>query len=73
MKRKVLFLCTKNSARSQMAEVILNHRGADNFIVFSTGSEPADEINPFAMDLLTNIGFDMKGKCPKSVNEYINE
>ncbi len=73
MKKKVLFLCTKNSARSQMAEAVLNYRGRDNFIAYSAGSQPAEEIHPFALELLTKIGFDMAGKKPKSMNLYANE
>lgn len=73
MKRKVLFLCTKNSARSQMAEVILNYRGGDSFIAYSSGSNPAKEIHSLAFKVLTNAGFDMAGKRPKSIEEYENE
>lgn len=72
MKRKVLFLCTKNSARSQMAESILNYRGSDNFIAYSAGSNPANEIHPLTFKALTYAGFDMTGKRPKSMQEYIN-
>lgn len=73
MKRKVLFLCTKNSARSQMAEVILNYRGNDRFNAYSAGSNPASEINPFAVKVLANAGFDLLNKRPRSMDEYIND
>lgn len=73
MRKKVLFLCTGNSARSQMAEAVLNHRGSDNFIAYSAGSNPANEIHPLAFKVLSHTGFDMTGKRPKSMEEYINE
>ena len=73
MKRKVLFLCTKNSARSQMAEAILIHRGSANFIAYSAGSNPAQAIHPFALEVLGNAGFDMSEKNPKPMDEYIGE
>lgn len=72
MKRKVLFLCTKNSARSQMAEAILNYRGRDNFIAYSAGSNLGNEIHPLASKVIANAGFDMAGKRPKLMEEYIN-
>lgn len=73
MKRKVLFLCTKNSARSQMAKAVLNFRGSNNFIAYSAGSNPANEIHPLAVKVLTKSGFDMTNKGPKSMEKYINE
>jgi arsenate reductase len=72
MKRKVLFLCTSNSARSQMAEAILNHRGGDRFTAYSAGSEPADKIHPLALKAMTDAGIDISGKRTKSMNEFIN-
>ena len=69
-KRKVLFLCLKNSARSQMAEAVLNRRDPDRFIAYSAGSEAAEEIHPFAYALLTSTGFDMTGKAPKNMEAF---
>ena len=73
MKRKVLFLCTSNSARSQMAEAILNYRGGDRFVALSAGSEPTEEIHPLAVKVLSDAGYDMSGKSPKSLQKFIHE
>ena len=73
MNRKVLFLCTSNSARSQMAEALLNHIGAGTFDAFSAGSDPAAEIHPMAVKVLEAAGFSMVGKKPKPLQEYIHE
>ena len=72
MKRNVLFLCTSNSARSQMAEAILNHRGGDRFTAFSAGSEPADQIHPLALQTMTNAGYKVEDQKPKFMREFID-
>lgn len=73
MKYKVLFLCAKNSARSQMAEAILNYKANDKFVAYSAGSQPADQIHPLASAVLTESGYDMTGKHPRSTDEYSGE
>jgi protein-tyrosine-phosphatase len=70
MKRTVLFLCIQNSARSQMAEAILNYRGGDRFQAFSAGVRPAGEVHPLAVRAMTEAGYDMSGKHPKHMNEF---
>jgi arsenate reductase len=67
----VLFLCTGNSARSIMAEVILNRAGQGNFRGFSAGSQPKGQVHPYALDLLHKLHFDVSGLRSKSWSEFI--
>lgn len=62
----VLFLCTGNSARSIMAEGLLNHVGKGRFKAFSAGSKPATEPNHFALEQLEKAGCDTRGLTSKS-------
>ena len=64
---RVLFLCTGNSARSQMAEVLLNHAGAGRFEADSAGTEPAARVNPGAIEALGATGIEWRGHPPRSV------
>src|ERR1700758_404307 len=66
----VLFLCTGNSARSIMAEVILNRAGLGKFRAFSAGSQPKGEVHPYALDLLRRMNFDVRGLRSKSWSEF---
>ncbi|WP_027883380.1 arsenate reductase ArsC [Meiothermus rufus] len=71
MKRKLsgLFLCTHNSARSQMAEALLRHYAAEHFQVHSAGLHPS-EIHPYARQVLAERGLDIEGQYAKSLMGY---
>lgn len=66
---KVLFLCTGNSARSIFAEAILRKEAGDRFEVFSAGTKPKSELNPFALEVLKQNGHDISRLRAKSVTE----
>ena len=66
----VLFLCTGNSARSIMAEAILQREGLGKFNAFSAGSHPKGEVHPYALDLLKNLNHSTKSFRSKDWNEY---
>lgn len=64
----MLFLCTGNSARSQMAETILNRKGGDRFAAESAGSQPAARVNPLAVETLDRHGFFWTGHPPRGLD-----
>lgn len=72
MRAKVLFLCTGNSCRSQMAEGLLRYKAGDCFEVASAGTNP-HAIHPLAVKVIEEIGVDISGYRSKSVKEFLNQ
>ena len=72
-KQKVLFLCTQNSARSQMAEGFLRHLAGDRFEVYSAGIDPTAEIHPCAVEAMSEVGIDISEQQPKGLRTYLGK
>ncbi len=72
MKKKVLFICTHNSARSQMAEGFLRHFYGDFYEVFSAGTEPG-RVHPFAVKVMKEAAVDISTHFSKSVDLFLGE
>jgi arsenate reductase len=70
MKRKVLFLCTGNSARSQMAEGAVNHYLGDEWKAYSAGTRPAGYVHPLALRAMSELGIDISRQHSKSANDF---
>jgi arsenate reductase (thioredoxin) len=70
--QRVLFLCTHNSARSQMAEGLLRERGGDAYEVFSAGTE-ATAVRPEAIRVMAELGIDIAGQESKRLDRYLGE
>ena len=70
-KERVLFLCTGNACRSQMAEGFLRAMAGDRVEVLSAGMEPRDAVHPLAVRVMEEAGVDISGQKPKSVKAYL--
>jgi arsenate reductase len=71
-KPNVLFLCTANSCRSQMAEGFLRHHAGDRFEVYSAGAKPG-KLNPSAVEVMKEVGIDISGHHSKDVAEFLGQ
>jgi len=71
-KKRVLVICTGNSARSQMAEGLWRHEASDRFDVFSAGTRPT-QLRPEAIAVMNEIGIDISGHRSKSVDEFAGQ
>lgn len=70
--KKILFICTGNSCRSQMAEALMRNMADDRFKVFSAGVEPT-QVNPYAIKVMNEIGIDISSYSSKSVNKFLKQ
>ncbi|QYZ79176.1 arsenate reductase ArsC [Methanofollis formosanus] len=73
MKEKVLFICTHNAARSQMAEGYMRARYGERYEVYSAGTAPAVEIDPRAVAVMAEIGVDLAGQETKALSVYFQQ
>lgn len=69
MKKRILFICTHNSARSQMAEAFLKTLFPERFEAYSAGTQPG-KLNPFVVKAMGEVGMDISGNHTKSVDEF---
>ena len=69
-KMKILFLCTGNSCRSQIAEGFAHQMGWD---AYSAGTKPETKVNPFAINVMAEIGIDIAQHIPESISKYLDE
>ena len=72
-RRRVLFLCTGNSCRSQMGEGFLRELGGERYDFHSAGSEPAERVHPLAIKAMAEVGIDISAHVPKDLGVYDEE
>jgi arsenate reductase len=72
-KIQVLFICTGNSARSQMAEGLLRRKAGNIADVYSGGTEPAEDVHPLAKEVMIENGIDPSGHRPKGLDQYLDK
>ncbi len=71
--KTILFICTGNSARSVMAEVLMNELGKGRYEAFSAGAKPSGEINPLTIEILKAHGHSVSGLRSKSLTEFLDK
>ena len=72
MKQRILFICTHNSARSQIAEGLLRHLGGDRFEVYSAGTE-ATRVRPLTIEVMRELDIDISGQQSKTLDRYVGD
>lgn len=72
MKERILFICTGNSARSQMAEALINHFYTQEYVAFSAGTHPT-QVNPLAIKVMKEIGIDISQHRSKGIDELMED
>lgn len=72
-RKRILVICTGNSARSQMAEALLRHLCGDGLDVVSAGSMPAAQVHPLAVRALAEIGLDISAQRPKPLTDFLGQ
>ncbi len=72
-KRRVLVLCTGNSARSQMAEGLINTHLSDTWEAHSAGTKPAERVHPLAVQVMAEMGIDISDRVPKSMRDFFGQ
>jgi len=72
-RKRVLILCTGNSCRSQMAEAWVNHVLGDRWDAHSAGTSPAKRVHPLAVRVMAEVGIDISGRVPQSVDRAVHE
>lgn len=72
-KHNVLFLCTGNSCRSQMAEGFLRYFAGDQFEVYSAGTNPVEATHPLAIKVMAEVGIDISQQGPKGLKQYLGK
>jgi arsenate reductase len=70
--KRVLILCTGNSCRSQMAEGWVNHELAESWTALSAGTQPAARVHPLAVGAMAEVGIDISGGTPESVDRFVD-
>ena len=70
--KRVLFICTRNSSRSQMAEALVNHDLAGKYEAFSAGTEPSS-VNPLAIAVMKELGVDISRRRSKGLEEFVGQ
>lgn len=72
-KKRVLFVCTGNSARSQMAEALLKNLARDRYDVYSAGTNPKESVHPLTLEVMQEMGIDATRQSPKHIDQFLKD